>query len=216
MADFDYPEDSPGERMLFEENMELKEELEQERADCARERAARERAERERDVERHVRVTVEAELKGERKAHEETRKKLEVAEAFGDEMRAAESRLAAERAAHAETRRERDGYIRKLQETVAKVAENRLDGYRALGQRALDNELRAEAERLAHNDTKSRLAAAEECLREIERGWCANSRTIPDPSGTGTRTLWCPDLPRHRSDWCRGCIARAFLAGGKT
>lgn len=164
------------------------------------ERALRERAERERDVERHVRVTVEAELKGERKAHEETRKKLEVAEAFGDEMRAAESALAAEREAHEETRRERDGYIRKLQETVAKVAENRLDGYRALGQRALDNELRAEAERLAHNDTKSRLAEAEECLRNLLAAFIS----LHNAASTG-----------DSEQWVEVQATRAFLAGGK-
>ena len=99
----------------------------------------------------------------------------------------AESALAAEREAHAETRR-------------------------------AWAEMHSAFER-ARSETdaaSSRLAAAEECLREIEIGGCANSRTIADPSGTGTRTLWCPDLPRHRSEWCRGCVARAFLAGGKT
>ena len=75
-------------------------------------------------------------------------------------------KLASERAARERAERERDEAICKLQETVAKVAENRLDGYRALGQRALDNEVAAEGWRLKAIAAESRAARAG---AEIER-----------------------------------------------
>lgn len=167
------------------------------RQKLASERALRERAERERDVERHVRVTVEAELKGERKAHEETKKANREAERiFLDELlarRAAESALADEREAHAETRASLEAAKRDHEGACLLVAKMH---HAATG--AIQGPIRGVVEDVA--DVRSRLAAALD-----DRAFLLELLGITVKTGTKD-----PLLDARLAE------ARAFLAGGNT